>query len=78
MKLSDCYIGQIVTQIQNSTCTEMRIGWISGLTRNCTNEVILIVNWAKPYDFKEHVINLDEDISFIHPVNVIPLSEYKI
>ena len=72
MKISECTIGRIVTNNQDvskrnfdSTYTSYRplkrIGYISGLTMNVTNETIPLVKWSDEAVMDEamHHHNLD-------------------
>jgi len=60
MKIKDAYIGMF---IQNPKTEE--IGWIKGLTRNSTGEIIFLVKWSG--DAKTGMPEMDKSI---HPGNV--------
>ncbi len=70
MKLENCFIGQIVRHNANMYSNPAdgkdqigKIGYISGLDKNCTKEVILKVTWS------------DGETVPIHPYHVDPLKE---
>jgi hypothetical protein len=82
MKLRDCNIGTIVQETKESNKGSFysdsvfirgKIGHIVGLTKNCTDEIILLVQWSieeNEHNFKNYKQLLNENISPIHPSNV--------